>query len=123
MVSQGIGRKWRGRISARRGAVCSLGIVSALSVWLIAGTNAHSQTQQDSLIRQTQAEVDRKNTGCVSCHVRTDEPTMHPTQTVRLACTDCHGGDSNASVPAGTAQNSPVYEETKKRAHPQPHQA
>src|SRR5580704_3378454 len=123
MVSQGIGRKWRGRISARRGAVCSLGIVSALSVWLIAGTNTHSQTQQDSLIRQTQAEVDRKNAGCVSCHVSTDEPTMHPAQTVRLACTDCHGGDSSASVPAGSAQDSAVYGETKKKAHIQPRES
>jgi len=123
MVSLDINKNsWR-RLFGKRVAVCSFCIVSALFARLIAGTNAHSQTQQDSLIRQTQAEVDRKNTGCVSCHVRTDEPTMHPTRTVRLACTDCHGGDSNASVPAGTAQNSPVYEETKKRAHPQPHEA
>ena len=123
MVSLDINKNSGRRLFGKRVAVCSFCIVSALFARLIAGTNTHSQTQQDSLIRQTQAEVDRKNTGCVSCHLSTDEPTMHPTRTVRLACTDCHGGDSKASVPAGTAQNSPVYEETKKRAHPQPHEA
>jgi hypothetical protein len=123
MASLDINNKNSWRLFGKRVAVCSLCIVSGLFVWLIAGTNAHSQTQLDSLIRQTQAEVDRKNAGCVSCHVSTDEPTMHPTRTVRLACTDCHGGDSSASVPAGSVQNSPVYEETKKRAHPQPREA
>ncbi|MGD0543244.1 MAG: hypothetical protein ABSB65_02435 [Candidatus Acidiferrales bacterium] len=48
---------------------------------------------------------------------------MHPTRTVRLACTDCHGGDSSASVPAGTAQKSSIYEETKRKAHVPPREA
>jgi hypothetical protein len=48
---------------------------------------------------------------------------MHPTRTVRLACTDCHGGDSSASLPADTEQNSTVYEETKKKAHIQPRES
>src|SRR5438552_4871764 len=44
------------------------------------------------LSRQSQADVDRKNVGCVTCHTATDAPTMHTATTVRLACVDCHGG-------------------------------
>lgn len=73
---------------------------------------------QENLIGQSQADVDRKNTGCVSCHTTTDEPTMHPTGTVRLACIDCHGGDSAVSVASALAPNSPEYQEAKAKAHP-----
>ena len=102
---------------------CALVFASGLALWLASGPNAHSQVQQSSLISQTQADVDQKNAGCVSCHVSTDEPTMHPTRTVRLACTDCHGGDSTASFPAGTAEKSATYEQIKRKAHPQPREA
>jgi hypothetical protein len=67
-----------------------------------------------------QADVDRKNSGCVSCHTSTDEPSMHPTGTVRLACIDCHGGDSTATLPPGTNSKTPEYEQIKNRAHVQP---
>jgi hypothetical protein len=75
---------------------------------------------QSSLITQSQAEADAKSVGCVTCHISEDEPTMHPTQTVRLGCTDCHGGDVSASVPPGTPKDSATYEQVKARAHPQP---
>jgi hypothetical protein len=48
-----------------------------------------------------------------------DEPTMHPTRTVQLGCTDCHGGNSSAAVATGTTQNSPEYLAAKERAHVQ----
>ena len=67
---------------------------------------------------QSQADVDRKNAGCVSCHTATDQPTMHPTGTVRLACIDCHGGDSSVHVPPGAQMGSAEYEDAKNRAHP-----
>src|ERR1700683_1903303 len=69
-------------------AGCTLLFASGFALWLASGPNANSQVQQSSLIRQTQADVEHKNAGCVSRHVSTDEPTMHPTRTVRLACTD-----------------------------------
>ena len=121
-------RNWentRARNSVRRPvAGVAFVVLMGLALWLVAGVNARSQAQrQANLIGQTQAEVEQKNAGCVSCHVSTDEPTMHPTRTVRLACMDCHGGDSSARLPAGAAQNSAVYEETKKKAHPQPREA
>jgi hypothetical protein len=82
----------------------------------------HQQQQttatQENLIGQSQGDVDRKNTGCVSCHTSTDEPTMHPTGTVRLACIDCHGGNSTVSVASGLALDSPEYQEAKTKAHP-----
>ncbi len=99
-------------------------IVSALlvaGIFLFAlehGSSAQSQTPV--LITQTQAEADRKSAGCLSCHVGVDEPTMHPTRTVRLGCVDCHGGDATATLAAGTPKDSAEYEQVKRKAHPQP---
>ena len=72
---------------------------------------------------QSQEEADRKSSGCISCHTATDEPTMHPTKTVHLGCTDCHGGNSSDSVASGAAPNSPEYNSAKERAHVQPRDA
>ena len=44
---------------------------------------------------QTAAQVAEKSAGCYSCHVQTDQPTMHTSPAVRLGCTDCHGGDAS----------------------------
>jgi hypothetical protein len=69
---------------------------------------------------QTQEGAAAKSVGCISCHVSTDEPTMHPTRTVALGCTDCHGGDSSVEVPSGLAAASPEYKSAKEKAHVQP---
>src|SRR5713101_7963776 len=69
-------------------------------------SRAQSQT---SLLTQSQAQADRKSAGCITCHVSTDEPTMHPTGTVRLGCVDCHGGDATASLAAGAARDTASY--------------
>jgi len=45
---------------------------------------------------------------------------MHPTKTVHLGCTDCHGGNSAVSVGSGSASNSPEYNSAKEKAHVQP---
>ena len=45
---------------------------------------------------------------------------MHPTGTVRLACIDCHGGDSAATLAPGRNSNTPEYQQIKNRAHVQP---
>jgi hypothetical protein len=67
---------------------------------------------------QSESDVERKNSGCLTCHVTTDEPTMHATRTVHLACVDCHGGDSSVQIAPGTAPSSPEYAQAKNRAHP-----
>src|SRR5881398_3215261 len=69
---------------------------------------------------QSQEEGDRKSSGCISCHTSTDEPTMHPTKTVHLGCTDCHGGNPSAAIATGTAPNSVEYKAVKEKAHVQP---
>jgi hypothetical protein len=69
---------------------------------------------------QSQEDADRKSAGCISCHTSTDEPTMHPTKTVHLACADCHGGNSSISVAPGIAPNSAQYIAAKEKAHVQP---
>jgi hypothetical protein len=109
----------------RSGRVWSFLIIAAIAIvvlLLFEGRMRASQhaAQHGNLLGQSQADVDRKNTGCVSCHVSTDEPSMHPTRTVRLACTDCHGGDTTAVAQVGANPKSAEYEQLKKRAHPQP---
>jgi hypothetical protein len=79
------------------------------------GMTRGTQAQGPStLSSQSQEDADRKSSGCVSCHTETDAKTMHSSQSVRLGCTDCHGGD--ASVKG--AGNSDLA--AKKRAHVQP---
>src|SRR5258708_15230095 len=45
---------------------------------------------------------------------------MHPTKTVHVGCTDCHGGNSLISSASGDARNSPEYNSAKEKAHVQP---
>ncbi|MGH9681511.1 MAG: hypothetical protein ACRD4Y_16315, partial [Candidatus Acidiferrales bacterium] len=73
-----------------------------------------------SLMGQMQADADRKSAGCISCHTQTDNPTMHPAGSVRLGCTDCHGGNAEIRVPRGATPGSAEYDEAKRQAHPQP---
>src|SRR5439155_5421835 len=69
---------------------------------------------------QSESEASAKSAGCVSCHGLTDEPTMHPTKTVHLGCTDCHGGNSSVSA-INADPNSSDYKSAKEKAHVQPH--
>ncbi len=58
--------------------------------------------------------------GCTSCHVKTDAANGHESNVVRAACVDCHGGNGAATLPAGAAPGSKIYEKVKKRAHVAP---
>lgn len=49
------------------------------------------------------------------CHSPIDSTTMHAPGTVRLGCTDCHGGD--AGVMNTAAKGTPGYDEAKNKAH------
>jgi hypothetical protein len=73
---------------------------------------------QQELLEQSQADVDRKSAGCVSCHTQTDSASMHPSGAVRLGCTDCHGGDAAVAAPPGSTSGSAPYDEAKLKAHP-----
>ena len=58
--------------------------------------------------------------GCISCHGQTDSATMHTTGTVRLTCTECHGGNGSITRPAGSSGAERSYREAKANAHPRP---
>src|ERR1700675_1257529 len=82
---------------------------------------AHASQEAAPFRGQPQEKADRKSSGCISCHTSTDEPTMHPTKTVHLGCTDCHGGNSSVAATAGAAPYSPEYNAVKEKAHVLPH--
>src|SRR5260221_5797607 len=84
------------------------------------GNSAPPQESVQGLRGQSYEEAQRKSAGCVSCHSPMDEATMHPTKTVQLGCTDCHGGNSSAAIASGIAPNSPEYLAAKQKAHVQP---
>lgn len=111
-----------GRTSLR--ILCALG-VSALSLsFALHPTSLPTKDAAPTAFRgQSQEEADAKSSGCISCHVSTDEPTMHPTKTVHLGCTDCHGGSNSVSVTAALDPKSPEYRATKEKAHVQPRDA
>ena len=69
---------------------------------------------------QTSDEAMRRSSGCVSCHGLTDSPSMHTTNTVQLACIDCHGGMGEVQKPAGADIGSAAYNQAKLQAHPHP---
>ena len=65
-------------------------------------------------------EAAQRSAGCVTCHNPMDSPSMHPTGTVRLGCTDCHGGNAQIALPAVVAAGSPQYQDITRQAHPRP---
>ncbi|MGC2828166.1 MAG: hypothetical protein WB994_00865 [Candidatus Acidiferrum sp.] len=103
--------------------LCAL-CVSALSFCLVfyadSISKVHAKQESTPVRGQSPEEAARKSSGCISCHTSTDEPTMHPTKTVFLGCTDCHGGNSSISINTGTAPNSLEYKVAKEKAHVQP---
>ena len=66
---------------------------------------------------QSASDVEKKSSGCVSCHTRTDRLSMHSNPAVKLGCTDCHGGDAGVVLAGGNAPNSPPYISALERAH------
>lgn len=50
----------------------------------------------DALRRQTDEDVSRKSWGCLACHQGVRD--MHNLPTVKLGCTDCHGGNPETVV-------------------------
>ena len=85
------------------------------------GTVRQTAPDEQSLrLGQTQEEADAKSAGCLSCHTSTDTKTMHRPATVRLGCTDCHGGDPTVSVSPGLSVTSSEYKTARDKAHPKP---
>src|SRR5690348_4631783 len=59
--------------------------------------------------QQTEAKAQQNSAGCMSCHTKTDSLSMHSSPGVILGCTDCHGGNAGAFVPAGAQPGSAEY--------------
>src|SRR6185503_7126471 len=78
---------------------------------------AKPEPEKSEVAKQNQADADRKSTGCVTCHTKTDSPSMHTATTVKLGCIDCHGGKVEVRAPEGAAAGSPTYDAAKKQAH------
>lgn len=66
---------------------------------------------------QTADEVQAKSAGCQSCHVETDQKTMHANPGVKLGCVDCHGGDATIFVADGLSKGDSQYQATLESAH------
>lgn len=66
---------------------------------------------------QPAAAADLKSAGCLDCHTRTDQPTMHASSAVVLGCTDCHGGDATVRRSLVIVANTEPYELVLRRAH------
>ena len=58
---------------------------------------------------QSAAAAAAKSEGCVTCHEKTDAPTMHTGVNLNLGCVDCHGGDPSIGRQPGDAPGSPAY--------------
>ncbi len=67
--------------------------------------------------KQSVAEVDAKSSGCFSCHLKSDAPSMHVSPAVRLGCTDCHGGDAAVRGNPSAGREAPAYVVARERAH------
>ncbi|MGA9496753.1 MAG: hypothetical protein WBV41_12920 [Terriglobales bacterium] len=89
--------------------------------------SSQTSTEQSSPgLGDSLEEAQQRSIGCVSCHNPMDSATMHTTGTVRLGCTDCHGGNAQITLPAGVSRDqgqherSAQYQQLIKQAHPRP---
>ena len=67
--------------------------------------------------RQTADEAAVKSAGCLSCHLASDQATMHNNPAVKLGCTDCHGGDVKVTWSRGSDTKSKAYAAARDKAH------
>ncbi|MEO1729734.1 MAG: hypothetical protein AAFR64_03240, partial [Pseudomonadota bacterium] len=66
---------------------------------------------------QSVADMDAKSEGCLTCHIKTDAPTMHVTPAVRLGCVDCHGGNPAIRGNSQLPHDHPDYIAARDTAH------
>jgi hypothetical protein len=67
--------------------------------------------------KQTAEEAASKSSGCISCHLQSDAPSMHASPAVRLGCADCHGGDAAVRGDPALSRDDPAYVASRDRAH------
>ena len=69
---------------------------------------------------QDESDAQAKSQGCMTCHSKTDQHTMHVNPGVVLGCADCHGGDPKISKPSAAKQGDSDYRQALDLAHVQP---
>ncbi len=105
--------------------LCILGIAVAISIYATYVTAAEKEKPvvrnhvqaPDAPRNQTWVQANSKSDGCISCHTKSDEKTMHTMRSVVLGCVDCHGGNADISVPAALKKTSIEYEALRDAAH------
>lgn len=75
------------------------------------------RNQPGTTFEEQRAAVSAKSEGCYSCHLRTDEPSMHASPAVQLGCVDCHGGDATVRGDAQLGYTHPDNKAAMERAH------
>jgi hypothetical protein len=100
-------------------AVIDLGKTAASERAAESSTQAAAE-ETSSGLGDSLEEAQQRSFGCVSCHNPMDSATMHTTGTVRLGCSDCHGGNAQIALPAGVAPGSARYSDVISQAHPRP---
>lgn len=66
---------------------------------------------------QTAEAMQAKSEGCLTCHSKTDQPTMHRNPAVKLGCVDCHGGAAEVHKPDGAQRVDAAYMAAMEQAH------
>jgi hypothetical protein len=106
-------------------------LLAAIALMLLAGAMGLRAAEKEKPVKrdyslvtaapapriQTEEQMAAKSAGCFSCHVRTDQPTMHESPAVRLGCVDCHGGNPNVMGNAELAHDDPAYVAARDAAH------
>src|SRR5208283_2493859 len=98
--------------------IAAVGVSIAIGVVVLYVMGAASAQTRSPY--QSAEEARQKSVGCVTCHLSTDSPTMHPSGLVQLGCTDCHGGNAQVSAPPGGHRGEPLYARAMSEAHPHP---
>ncbi len=75
------------------------------------------QTHQQLQLGDSQQDAEDKSKGCKSCHASTDNETMHPTNSFKLGCTSCHGGDARVMRSPDIARCTDAYDDLEEKAH------
>ncbi|MBY0581886.1 MAG: cytochrome c3 family protein, partial [Sphingomonas sp.] len=108
-----------------------LALALVLPALLIAGSIVRASDAEKPVARvyvasppapmsQTAEQVAAKSDGCYSCHIKTDEPSMHATPAVMLGCADCHGGNPAVNGDPRLGFDDPAYAAARDRAHVMP---
>jgi len=78
-------------------------------------------TAPNAPMQQSVADLQQKNAGCVSCHTASDNKTMHTNPAVKLACTDCHGGNADVHRPQQNGAVAEIVSQPYQKAMEQAH--